>query len=434
MAAESAEPELFDIAIVGGGMVGASLALALADSPWRVALIEPQAPDAQGHSSFDLRTTALGNASRKIFEQLGIWRQIQAHIAPIHHIHVSEAGRMAFARLNAKELGLPALGYVVPNRQLGQALWQRLANAPQVTTWIGAKVTAARFHCNPVQLELQGATVGQLRAKLVVAADGALSELRAASGIGIETVDYDQCAVVASLSTDRANDGTAYERFTSDGLMALLPTQTAAGAAWRTLIWAVPKDAAQELLQLDPAEFLRRWQRSFGWRAGRAVALGERQSYPLTMRQSQTLVHPRLVLIGNAAQAQHPVAGQGFNLALRDVAELVDALHGPTSLQGGGDPGAMQLLAGYAAAREADRRGVVRFTDALVRGFQDAHPAAAFARRAGLLCFDLLPPAKQALARVSLGFGQRSPRMARGASLSARVSTSGGASEMSPKK
>jgi 2-octaprenyl-6-methoxyphenol hydroxylase len=269
-----------------------------------------------------------------------------------------------------------------------------------------------------LQFEQQGVT-RELHARLVVAADGAHSLVRTAAGLGASIEDYEQVAVVAALRTDLPNDGTAYERFTQAGPMALLPLRHGAGeaggarhtaGAWRTLVWAARPDDAARLMMLPPAAFMTEWQQAFGWRAGRAQEVGTRGRYPLALTRSRGTVASRIVLLGNAAQSLHPVAGQGFNLALRDVAELAEMLAG----EGVADPGAPQLLAGYAARRDRDRDGVIGFTDTLVRTFSSTRPPIANLRDAGLLLFDLLPPAKRALARVSLGFGGRIPRLARG--------------------
>jgi len=412
---------VFDIAIVGGGLAGASLAAALHDLPFSIALIEAFAPDSQAQPSFDERTTALGNASRRVFQALGVWPQLEPEAAPITAIHVSDAGRYGFARLEAQQLGQEALGYVVPNRVLGRALWTRLAALPHITAFMPARLASLQMEESGarLQVEQQGVT-RELRARLVVAADGANSLVRTAAGLVASVEDYEQVAVVAALRTDLPNDGTAYERFTGAGPMALLPlrhgvgetgsARQSAASAWRTLVWAARPDDAARLMQLPPEAFIAEWQQAFGWRAGRAQQLGTRGRYPLALTRSRGTVAPRIVLLGNAAQSLHPVAGQGFNLALRDVAELAEMLaaHGAT------DPGAPQLLAEYAARRDRDRDGVIGFTDTLVRTFSSERPAVAGLRDAGLLLFDMLPPAKRALARVSLGFGGRSPRLARG--------------------
>jgi len=399
----------YDLAIVGGGLVGASLAAALRNSALRVAVIEAFAPDSAAQPSFDERTTALGNASRRVFEAMGLWEALSAAAAPITDIHVSDAGRFGFSRLSAREFDQPALGYVVPNRVLGRALWDALQSCSSVTCFMPARLTAMHVEPEQARLELQTASGAvQLQARLVVAADGAQSLVREAAGLSASVDEYHQVAIVASLRMDQANEGTAYERFTPAGPMALLPLAVA-GAGWRTLVWAARPEHAERLMQLDDQQFISEWQQAFGWRAGRALQLGRRARYPLSLSRSQQSTARRIALLGNASQSLHPVAGQGFNLGLRDAAALVDLL-----AQAPADPGSSELLAQFAAQRTADRDGVVAFTDTLVRVFSTEHPVVAAGRDLGLLLFDLLPPAKRALSRVSLGFGNHTPRMARG--------------------
>lgn len=403
----------FDIAIVGGGLVGASLAVALRGCAHRVLLIEAFAPDSAAQPSFDERTTALGNASRRIFEGLGAWEAMAPEAAPITRIHVSDAGRFGSARIDAASLDLAALGFVVPNRVIGRALWQSLQPAGNVTLCVPARLHEVDLDADGARLHIETPQGRQVAtARLVIAADGSHSLVRAAARIGAQVHDYDQHAVVASLRLDQPNDGTAFERFTSAGPMALLPLAVPGASGWRTLVWAARPAGAKRLMGLDAPSFIAEWQREFGWRAGRALELGPRGVYPLALSRSTQSHAPRVVLIGNAAQAQHPVAGQGFNLGLRDAAELAERL-----VAHSGDPGDVELLAGFAAARERDRRGVLEFTDTLVRMFSDGRRGVAAARDAGLLLFDLLPPAKRWLGQVSLGFGGGSPRLARGARL-----------------
>lgn len=401
--------EEFDIAIIGGGMVGASLALALAAAGRRIVLIEGLAPDARGHQSFDERTTALGNASRRILEGLGVWSAVADQCGLIRAIHVSDAGRLAFARLDAREQGIEAFGFVLPNRVLGNALWAQIRQTGTISVRVPATVAAVSTDAQGVTLTL--AATGEahgpgpsLRARLAVAADGAHSAVRRDAGIPATEADYGQIAIVANVATDPAHDGTAYERFTAAGPLALVPLRDGS----YTVVWArTPEEAAQSLRATDE-EFLKLLQQHFGWRAGRFVRAGRRASYPLKLTRADEAVAERTVLIGNAAQSLHPVAGQGFNLALRDVAALAELMVGVA------DPGAPQLLEQFAQGRKADRSGVTRFTDGLIRMFGDPRPPVRLLRDVGLLLFDLLPPAKSALARVSLGFGGRTPRLARG--------------------
>jgi 2-octaprenyl-6-methoxyphenol hydroxylase len=356
-----------------------------------------------------------------VLEALDLWRGLAPEAAPITAIHVSDAGRFGFARLAASEFQQEALGYVVANRVLGRELWRALGAATNVTAFMPARLQSVVVATDLAQLQVETITGPvTVAAKLVVAADGAQSLVRAAAGVGASTHDYQQVAVVASLRTDLPNDGVAYERFTAAGPMALLPIRAADGAAWRTLVWAAAPADADRLLQLPAAQFLREWQTAFGWRAGRALQVGQRGRYPLALTRSEAAVAPRTVLLGNAAQSLHPVAGQGFNLGLRDVAELAELL--ATATDGAvADIGAEQWLAQFAAARAADRDGVIGFTDTLVRVFASDHRLAVAARDAGLLLFDLLPPAKRAMSRVSLGFGVRSSRLARGLPLTSEA-------------
>ena len=397
-----------DVAIVGGGMVGASLAVALAGTQRSLLLLEsvPFGTDAQ--PSFDERTTALGNASRRIFEGLAVWPAIAAEAAAIRTIHVSEAGRFGCARLEAREQGVEAFGYVAANRRIGAALWQKLAAQGQLHLRVPAHAQEVEIGAGGVRFAVADASgrCEPVLARLVVAADGAHSQIRAAAGIAADVEDYEQVAVVANVAADRAHQGCAFERFTREGPLAVLPLFDGRLA----VIWACHPAHAAELLALGEADYLARLQRQFGWRAGRFTAASRRGSYPLKLTRAAATTGERTVLIGNAAQALHPVAGQGFNLGLRDAAMLAELL----ARDSAEDPGAATLLDTFSAWRARDRAGVVRFTDGLVKLFADRRPGAALLRNLGLLMFDLAPPAKSALARVSLGFGGPAPRLARG--------------------
>jgi 2-octaprenyl-6-methoxyphenol hydroxylase len=399
-----------DVAIIGGGMVGASLAVALAGSGVSTMLVEgvphaAHAPGSRAQPSFDDRTTALGNASRRIFQTLGVWERLAPEAAAIRTIHVSDAGRFGFARLSAVEQGIEAFGYVVPNRAIGAALWDKLQDATDILLRVPARPDQVQITDTGIKFALGTESVS---ARLAVAADGAHSVLRAAAGIEADVEDYDQIAIVANVAADRPHDGTAYERFTQSGPLAVLPLHDGSYG----VIWSCNPARATEVLAFDDATYLRKLQERFGWRAGRFVRTGVRASYPLKLTRAATTVAARTVLIGNAAQALHPVAGQGFNLGLRDAAMLAEVVAGAR-----GDVGSPELLHRFAAWREGDRSGVVRFTDGLVKMFGDTRPAVGVLRNLGLLLFDLSPPAKSALARVSAGFAGPTPRLARGLGL-----------------
>lgn len=418
----------FDVVIVGGGMVGASLALALSGTGLEVMMIESVVPGTGSHQpSFDDRTTALGNASRRIFQALGVWPEMAREAAAIRTIHVSDAGHFGFARLEASEQGIEAFGYVITNRVIGAALWSKLKDARGITVRAPAQATNVEISADDVRLAVttDAGAKEWISARLIVAADGAHSSVRAAAGIGASVEDYDQVAITTNVATDRPHDGTAYERFTPTGPLALLPL-------WNGhygVVWSVAPADATRLLALDDAAFLAELQDRFGWRVGRFMRVGRRASYPLKLTRAVTTVATRAVLIGNAAQALHPVAGQGFNLGLRDAAMLAEVLAStvapapeaasaaPTAAAPGAarvDPGSATVLARFEQWRAGDRLGVTRFTDGLIKLFGDTRPGMSLVRNFGLLLFDLTPPAKSALARVSAGFAGPTPRLARG--------------------
>jgi 2-octaprenyl-6-methoxyphenol hydroxylase len=403
----AAPPLDVDVAIIGGGLVGASLAAALAGTGVRLLLVESAPFGRSGQPSFDERTTALGNASRRIFESLQCWSALAPEAAAIRVIHVSEAGRFGFARLDAAEQGIEAFGYVVANRAIGAALWEQLSRAPDLTLRVPARAEEVAITADAAELTVtgEGGERQRVTARLLVGADGADSQIRALAGMGARVEDYDQVAVVANVAADRPRQGTAYERFTRGGPLAVLPLYDGSLA----VIWARSPQEAQELLAMDDAAYLSCLQREFGWRAGRFVRAGRRGSYPLKLTRATSTVATRAVLIGNAAQALHPVAGQGFNLGLRDAAMLAEAVAGAP-----GDAGSADRLRRFEQWRSRDRSALVQFTDGLVRLFADTRPGAGLLRNLGLLMFDLFPPAKSALARVSAGVGGPAPRLARG--------------------
>ncbi|HEY4968503.1 MAG TPA: 2-octaprenyl-6-methoxyphenyl hydroxylase [Steroidobacteraceae bacterium] len=407
--------QAFDIAIVGGGMVGASLAVAVAPLGLKVALVEAVAHDSASQPSFDERTTALSNGSCRILQTLGVWAQVQTQAVPIRKIHVSDQGRFGFARIDAAEQGLTAMGYVVPNRALGLALWPRVAACPHIQVHCPAQVVRTLRGERTVALEI--ATVGattSIDARLVVAADGVHSAVRGAFGVDVQTRDYEQTAIITTVLPQRFHDHVAYERFSASGPLALLPLEGGRCA----LVLTLSRAAAESAMAWSDGEFLAEVQRRFGFRLGRFLKVGRRAPYPLSLTRAERTSAERCVIIGNAAQSLHPVAGMGFNLGLRDVASLAELL-----AEHRGEPrfdaGAASLLAEYDAWRAADRAGVLAFTDGLVRLFANPSSVVRRLRNIGLLAFDLLPPAKAALSRLSAGGGGRTriPKLARGVAL-----------------
>lgn len=414
MSEPDATPLVVDVAIAGGGLVGASLALALAQLQLKVALIEAAPFGALDQPSFDERSTAISNGSRRIFEALGVWPLIEREATAIRRIHVSDRGRFGFTRIDAKEQGLSALGYVVVNRVMGAALWRRLQAEPSIDVLAPAKVQSMQLqpHSQRIECETEGG-VRIVAAKLAIAADGARSTLRQTAGIGSSTWDYEQVALVSNVLSQHFHDHVAYERFTDAGPLALLPlTEGRLG-----VVWTFRPNTAREMATLGDAEFLARLQDTFGFRLGRFTRVGQRQLYPLALTRSDEYVAERLAIVGNAAQTLHPIAGQGFNLGLRDAVSLAEVLADGLAQGGEFDAGDGMWLQRYREWRAADRSNIVRFTDGLVRVFSQPLGPIKLLRDAGMLAFDLMPAAKDALSQLSLGAAGRVPRLARGAPL-----------------
>lgn len=395
-------------------MVGLSLAAALQALPLDVVVIEPVPPGSDAQPSFDERTTALSNGSRRILEGIGAWPRLAAEATPIRRIHVSDRGAFAFARLSAEQQGVPALGYTITNRVLGNALAATCRGAPRLGILCPAGVTAVEQGPERVALIVEGAWCGRVEARLVVAADGAKSAVRTAFGIEATVWDYAQHAVIANILPEKFHEYVAYERFTAEGPIAVLPL--ADGRC--TAVWTLAPDQAAQVLTLDEHAFLGRLQDCFGYRLGRLTRVGRRLSYPLSLTRSARQVAPRAVIVGNAAQGLHPIAGQGFNLGLRDVATLAEVIADDLAARGAAaDPGDPAVLERYADWRRSDRRTVIAFTDGLVRLFGNPLGPVRAARGASLLLFDLATPAKQAFARVTMGLAGRLPRLSRGVPL-----------------
>jgi 2-octaprenyl-6-methoxyphenol hydroxylase len=405
----------YDVAIAGGGLVGASLALALAPLGLRIVLIEAAAPGQGDHPSFDERTTALANGSIRVFRSLDVWRHMEREATPIRRIHVSDQGRFGTASIDAATQGLESLGCVVANRVIGAALQQGLRSCPAVEALAPARVTASAIDGDRRTLRVEsGGAERQLKARLVVAADGARSLVREQAGIGAEHREYGQVAITATLVTQRFHDYVAYERFTPEGPIAVLPI----GDGRCGLVWTRHPEQARRLLDATDEAFLAELQQAFGFRLGRVLSVGRRQSYELGLWRAERHAGERLAVVGNAAQSLHPIAGQGFNLGLRDAASLAEVL-ADARADGDFDAGSPGPLAAYAAWRDQDQRRIVAFTDGLVRLFGTPFGPLRTLRTAALLAFDVLPPAKSALARLSVGASGRVPRLARGVPLTA---------------
>lgn len=383
-------------------MVGASLALALQGcaraAGWTIRLIEAQPPVKGGwQPSYDNRSTALSHGSRMLFERLGVWTELARRAEPIRHIHVSDRGQPGIARMDAAREGVPALGYIVENAWLGEVLLGNLDH--QTIEWVApARVAHARAQPGGYQLDLQVPDgTRQLDSDLLVIADGGRSGLLDQLGIHRRVNPYQQVAVIANITTDKGHSGVAYERFTETGPLALLPLSEQRSA----LVWTLAVDVAEEVARLPDDVFLQRLQTAFGFRMGAMLRVGERASYPLSLIEAEEQVRSHLVILGNAAHSLHPIAGQGFNLSLRDAMALADSL--TRAGRDGQHPGSLAVLQGYLDGQRGDQMATVAFSHYLTQLFSNQQPLLVAGRNLGLLAMDLLPPLKSRLARQGMG-------------------------------
>ncbi len=378
-----------DIIIVGGGPVGSTLALALADTPYHVQILEAREDLSRAAHK---RTLALSYGSQLILQRLGVWAQLH-DVTAITDIHISQRGGLGTSCLTATEENLPALGYVVDYAELDSVLHAALRNTSvQVVT--GARVTDIRTSASYAQVQVaQADATHYLTTRLAVVADGGAGKAQRV------TQEYDQHALLATVTTELAHNGCAYERFTPEGPIALLPYQQA-----YALVWTGTPERVAALLALSDYDFLAALHNHFGDRVGQFLSVTGCTSFPLLLRYAQHTIAPHQVLIGNAAQTLHPVAGQGFNLGLRDAWELAQAVRNT-----GTDKSALggsAMLQRYQSQRRADTGSSIFFTDLLVRLFSNAHPALKHGRSLGLMALQYLPPAKHLVARRMI-FGAR---------------------------
>lgn len=410
-------------------MAGASLALALKDLPLSIALVEAVPYDSAAQPAFDARAIALAAGSQRILHSMGVWQGMAARgVTAIEHIHVSERGGFGIAHLAAAEEKVAALGYVVEGRVIGASLTSALAQCANVELLCPAELAAVQVEEDGVTVQLQSDGAPRtLRARLLVAADGGRSTVREQIGARTWELGYGQSAVIATATTDRPHGNTAYERFTDTGPLALLPCdppadaeQALCGRRW-SLVWTARDGQVDELLALGDGEFLLRLQQRFGYRAGRFLRTSARQAYPLVLRFVREAASERVAFIGNAAHAIHPVAGQGFNLGLRDVAALAQVIAGAVAR--GDDIGRMQVLQDYARWRRPDYLRTAVFTDGLVRTYSNTLSPLKLARNLGLLALDTLPPARHLLARQAMGLVGHQSRLACGLALANTVSS-----------
>ncbi len=396
-----------DIAIVGGGLAGASLAIALAPLGYDIKVIEAVAYKAPEQPSYDDRTLALSHSSCRILTAINLWDKLEADATAICKIYVSELERPGRVVLDAAEMGLTEFGHVVEARRFGAVVTGQLEQAENIEVISPASVTGIEPGEAKTTLQLESDSGHErLEARLVVAADGANSFIRNHLQIPTETRDYGQTAIICNITPEQAHAGRAFECLTATGPFALLPhTGKRCG-----LVWSVASEEVQQLLALDDDTFLSRAEKRFGGHLGPFLKAGKRTAYPLKMVRAKEDVRERLVIIGNAAHVVHPVGAQGFNLALRDVAVLAEILADDKNK----DPGESSLLHQYSRWRKQDQRETIAASDGITRLF--AHPSvlAAGLRTSGLIAHALLPSLRRKSAIQAMGYRGRVPRLALG--------------------
>lgn len=416
----------FDIIIIGGGLVGASLACALSDSSLRIAIIEAfpfKSDDSSYQPAFDARSVALSYTSKQVFDGIGVWPCInKLGVAEIKNIHVSDRGHAGVTRLSAENENVDALGYVVETRVIGKALFDTLKQQDNVTLIAPAKLKdfdlSEETATATIELTNSDNVVESeiLSAKLLVAADGDDSIVRRLSGVRIKQHNYEQSAVIANIASNKPHNNRAFERFTDSGPLALLPMAASNEDENRySLVWTINSSEQEEMLAWSDETFLQKLQQRFGTRAGEFIKVSHRHAYPLSLMRAKEHVRERLAIIGNAAHSLHPVAGQGFNLGLRDVAALSQVII--DARRNDNDIGVLATLQTYSDWRRRDHIQTAMATDGLVKIFSNNLLPLAALRNLGLLVVDLVPPLKKVFARHAMGFVGKLPRLARGLKL-----------------
>ena len=399
----------YDIVIAGGGMVGASLACALANTNMHIALVEAIPLSSDYQPSYDERGLALSLSSQRIFQALDIWQQVAVNSNPIKGVHVSDKGHFGKVRMDAANIDLDALGYVVIARELGTVLMARLKQSANVEIICPAQVTKVDQNPDGVCLSLSGQKAEQkLSCKLLVVADGTHSGIREQLGITTDKKDYRQTAIVSNVTPQIEHKDMAYERFTEHGPLALLPLKLNRCA----VVFTVATEQDEHYLQKSDEEFLQEIQKRFGRRLGRLNKLSKRHSYPMTQVLAQQQILGRAILLGNSAHTIHPNGAQGFNLCLRDVAGLAEHLVEAYAMTS--DPGSRHMLEAYEASRIDDQKRVSSMPDNLSRWFYNTEFAKTTGRNVAMTLIDLCPPAKMNLMRRGMGIWGKQPALVRG--------------------
>ena len=389
--------KLLDVAIVGAGMVGAALALALAKAGFDVTVIEPRAPKPwNAQDEVDLRVVALAPSSVELFGRLDIWKEIAAaRTCAYQRMCVWDALAPGELSFDAANQGRAALGYIIENRLIQHTLWQALQREPRIVLRCPATAVSTESASDRRTLDLDDGTA--VNARLAVAADGADSALREMAGIGMHDRDYGQRAIVAHVATERAHESTAWQRFLPGATLAFLPLADGRSS----IVWSVPEAESRRLLALDDAAFCAELGAAFDFRLGRVTATTQRASFPLRLKLAERYLAPRLVLIGDAAHAVHPLAGQGVNLGLRDVEELRNVLVEARDAKR--DFAAESVLRRYERRRRSDNVLSAHAFDAINRIFGSESMPLAALRGAGLALVNRIEPLKRMFAAHAAG-------------------------------
>lgn len=392
----------YDVLIVGGGLAGNCLALALQQTDMQVALLEASTREQQHNSPAGDRALALSAGSMQLLERLGVWQKVADLASTIKHIHISDQGHFGKTRLSAQQQGVAALGYVIRARDLEDHVAD-LVQQSNITQIRPARVIGLMSGEGQVYVsaKLNNENLN-LNAKLLVGADGGNSSVRKLLNIKQQQHDYGQTAIVTCVRPSLSHENVAYERFTASGPLALLPY----GDDF-SLVWTRKQEDAEQLMRAGDAEFIAQLQQCFGYKLGEFTLQEPRRGFPLTLVRAESMAMGRVVLVGNAVHQLHPVAGQGFNLGLRDVIQLAGMLIARSDA--GADIGAKDFLQSYVQERQQDHRMIINFTDGVVRLFSNDWLPLACARNAGLSILDRVPAAKTVFTRHAMGVSQNMP-------------------------
>ena len=430
----------YDVVIVGGGMVGASFACALcrelnkaADKhrkknrpnherkeekerdPAEISILVIESVDLASspgqasatQPSFDARSTALSYGSSQILEAIGLWQQLSDTACPIKEIHVSDRGRIGTTRLHHEDYQVDALGYVVENRELGVVLNNVMESATSIHLFCPASISTIKPTAAGMDLIVNSDSLDHsISASLVVLADGGRSPICKQLGLEQRVQDYEQHALIANIGFEKAHRNIAFERFTDTGPLAILPLKSLGKQNRAALVWTLTAEQSEEYMVMAEEELLEKLQERFGNRLGKLQHIGEKFFYPLRLSVAREQLRPGLVLLGNVAHTLHPVAGQGLNLALRDVAALASTLR--EAVAEGADLGSMEVLQQYICRQELDQKQTIMFTDTITRLFSSNSQDKILARKFGLIAMDLMPSIKQGFAEQAMGLSRNS--------------------------